>query len=97
MTVNQKQAHLAGKLHQEAVAGGPMRGGSAGGKSKAGRQPKRRHTKQSDDGDDSDCSLSKEDGLALLHEIDTAFGSRPGGGAFKESNFYYGEGIHDYY
>jgi len=96
MQADQKGAHLAGKVHREAVSG-PIIGGSAarkkGGKSGAG-QPNRRHSKESDD---DDASLSTESGLGLLRDIDTAFGLLPGGGAYKESNFYYGSGIHDYY
>jgi hypothetical protein len=91
MLASQKAAHVIGKIHQEAVRG-PTAGGSAagkkGGKSKD-RQANRRHTKQSGNGYNSDSSMSTEDGLSLLREIDTAFGLRPRGGAYKESNFYY--------
>lgn len=97
MKAKDKEAHLAGRHHKEAVAGSRA-GGSAGGgkkadgKSQAGETTsKSSRTERNDDGDDSDssCSFSREDGLSLLHEIDTGFGCRPGGGAYKESNFYY--------
>lgn len=91
MQVKDKETHLAGKLHQKALRGPMMTGGSAArkktGKSKT-RQPKHGRAKKSDDGDYSDY-LSKEEASSLLHEIDTAFGLLPGGGAYKESNFYY--------
>ena len=99
MLAHQKDAHLSGKAHREAVSGSTARGSTArnkGEKLKA-RQPNRRHSRQSDDGDDSTSTLSTESGLGLLRDIDTAFGLLPGGGAYKESNFYYGPGIHDYY
>lgn len=89
--VKDKETHLAGKLHQKALRGPMMTGGSAArkktGKSKT-RQPKHGRAKKSDDRDYSDY-LSKEEASSLLHEIDTAFGLLPGGGAYKESNFYY--------
>ena len=93
---NQKDSHLAGKGHREAVSGPTIGARKKGDKSKA-RQPSRRHGKQSDDGDESSSSMSTESGLGLLHDIDTTFGLCPGGGAYKERNFYYGPGIHDYY
>lgn len=36
------------------------------------------------------------DGMGALHDIDTAFGLLPGGGAYKESNHYYGPGLLDF-
>ena len=70
-----------------------MAGGLIAGK-KAGKL-KRRHNKGKDNRDES--LLSREEGLSLLHDIDTAFGLKPEGGAYKESNFYYGPSIYDYY
>ncbi|TDL24752.1 hypothetical protein BD410DRAFT_837679 [Rickenella mellea] len=37
------------------------------------------------------------DGEGILHDIDTQWGMMPHGGAYKESNFYYGPGDDDYY
>jgi len=33
----------------------------------------------------------------ILHDIDTQWGSMPGGGAYSDSNFYYGPGEYDFY
>ena len=37
------------------------------------------------------------DARGIAHDIDTQWGSMPGGGAYKDSNHYYGPGIYDYY
>lgn len=37
------------------------------------------------------------DARSILHEIDTQWGDMPGGGAYKDSNHYYGPGEYDYY
>ncbi|KAE9395139.1 hypothetical protein BT96DRAFT_161548 [Gymnopus androsaceus JB14] len=49
-----------------------------------------------EDNDDSH-SMTNSDVAGLLHDIDTAFGCLPGGGAYKESRQYYGPGKYDYY
>jgi hypothetical protein len=82
MHVNSKEAHLAGRLHKEIVAGSRVEGFAgggkkAGGKSRAGH--KSRRTERNDYAEDS----------SLLRDIDTAFGLLPRGGAYKVSNFYY--------
>lgn len=33
---------------------------------------------------------------AVLHDIDTQWGAIPGGGAYKESNCYFGPGVYDF-
>ncbi len=37
------------------------------------------------------------EGIGILHDIDTQWGMIPGGGAYKESNHYYGPGEWDFY
>ena len=37
------------------------------------------------------------DARGIAHDIDTQWGSMPGGGAYSDSNHYYGEGEYDYY
>jgi len=56
-------------------------GGQAGGSSQG--QTHRRITVENSNGTDDD-----EDYSDLLYDIDTAFGCKPHGGAYKESNFY---------
>lgn len=54
--------------------------------------------------DDSDAedkmgfdSDNESDVAGILHDIDTAFGLLPHGGAYKESRHYYGPSKYDYY
>jgi hypothetical protein len=81
MHAKDREAHLAGKSHRDG-ASTTKKAKSKGGSSK--------FTPTEDE-------FTREDGLFLLREIDTGFGCRPGGGAYKESNKYYGPGIYDYY
>ncbi|ESK87666.1 hypothetical protein Moror_1888 [Moniliophthora roreri MCA 2997] len=37
------------------------------------------------------------DARGILHDVDTQWGLIPGGGAYKESNFYYGSDQYDFY
>jgi len=37
------------------------------------------------------------DARSVAHDIDTQWGLIPGGGAYSDSNFYYGSGEYDYY
>ncbi|GCA64116.1 hypothetical protein KIPB_013226 [Kipferlia bialata] len=44
-----------------------------------------------------DTAMNMWDNICLIHEIDTQWGSMPGGGAYSCSNYYYGPGEFDYY
>ena len=37
------------------------------------------------------------DARSIAHDIDTQWGELPGGGAYSDSNYYYGPGEYDYY
>ena len=37
------------------------------------------------------------DARSIAHEIDTQWGDLPEGGAYSDSNYYYGPGDYDYY
>jgi len=37
------------------------------------------------------------DAAGIAHDIDTQWGAMPWGGAYKESNHFYGPGVYDYY
>ncbi len=37
------------------------------------------------------------DARSIAHDIDTQWGSMPGGGAYSDSNSYYGSGAYDYW
>ena len=37
------------------------------------------------------------DARGLAHDIDTQWGSMPGGGAYSDSNHYFGPGEYDFY
>ncbi|KAF8066513.1 hypothetical protein FPV67DRAFT_1190770 [Lyophyllum atratum] len=96
MGVADMNDHLMGKRHAKNLgkkAAGKRPGkNAAGSNSKKGRKPPPSpgYSPYSDD-------FTHEDGLALLRDIDTQWGLLPGGGAYKESNHYFGPGIHDYY
>lgn len=53
------------------------------------RQPRRRVYRKYD--------YDRDELAGLIRDIDTQWGMIPGGGAYKESNHYYGPGIYDYY
>ena len=44
-----------------------------------------------------DDGIDDWDARGILHDIDTQWGAMPHGGAYKESNTYYGSGDHDFY
>ena len=46
---------------------------------------------------DVDQASDAFDARGIAHDIETQWGSIPGGGAYKDSNHYYGPGIYDYY
>ncbi|KAK7047892.1 hypothetical protein VNI00_006220 [Paramarasmius palmivorus] len=70
------------------------RGGDGGGGSGRGSKSRGRMRGRSDY---DDSYMSEDDARALLHDIDTGFGCNPSGGAYSESDFYYGPGDYDYY
>jgi hypothetical protein len=43
------------------------------------------------------AALDYWDAKGILKDIDTQWGAIPGGGAYKESDFYYGPGEYDNY
>ncbi|KAG9035386.1 hypothetical protein FRB95_011406 [Tulasnella sp. JGI-2019a] len=96
MQLQNKAAHLNGSAHQHAQRnhdhGGGGDGGSSGDSSGddsfGGSIRDREYRKYRDEQDEL---------LGLLHDIDTQWGLLPEGGAYKESNHYFGPGIHDYY
>lgn len=47
--------------------------------------------------DDVDAASHAWDMRGLLHDIDTQWGMIPGGGAYGESDNYYGPGEYDFY
>jgi hypothetical protein len=47
--------------------------------------------------EDVDAASDARDARGILHDIDTQWGSMPGGGAYSDSNFYYGPGKYDFY
>jgi len=112
MHQDSRRSHLAGKAHDKKLMGDGDSGDGAGStkkKTKALDKGKSLplHPGGPDDSDDPDDEsgsdsyysngISREDAAHLLWEIDTQWGMIPGGGAYKESNHYYGPGIHDYY
>jgi len=101
-----KDTHLAGRRHQENLA--KQATGEGTSKTAAGPAYTRKRTGgksrrpppspgPSSPGSSDDGYFSQEEGLALLRDIDTQWGAMPWGGAYKESNHYYGPGIYDYY
>jgi hypothetical protein len=46
---------------------------------------------------DVDAASDAWDARGILHDIDTQWGLIPGGGAYSDSNFYYGPGEYDFY
>jgi len=59
--------------------------------------PEDPESSDSDTGNIMGWSDNESDIDELLHDIDTAFGVLPHGGAYKESRHYYGPSKHDYY
>lgn len=47
--------------------------------------------------DDVDRASNDWDAMGILHDIDTQWGAIPGGGAYSDSNDYFGSGDYDYY
>ena len=47
--------------------------------------------------DDVDRASDAWDARSIAHDIDTQWGEMPGGGAYSNSNHYYGPGCYDYY
>ena len=47
--------------------------------------------------EDVEAASDAWDARGILHDIDTQWGAIPGGGAYKDSDFYYGPGEYDYY
>ncbi|KAF6250563.1 hypothetical protein COO60DRAFT_797931 [Scenedesmus sp. NREL 46B-D3] len=47
--------------------------------------------------DDVQAASDAWDARSLAYDIDTQWGARPWGGAYKDSNTYYGPGIYDFY
>ena len=46
---------------------------------------------------DVQAASSAWDARSIAHDIDTQWGDMPGGGAYSDSNYYYGPGEYDYY
>lgn len=46
---------------------------------------------------DVEAASSAWDARSIAHDIDTQWGTMPGGGAYSDSNDYYGPGEFDYY
>ena len=46
--------------------------------------------------EDVDAASDTWDARGILHDIDTQWGLMPGGGAYSDSNFYYGPGEYDF-
>jgi hypothetical protein len=46
---------------------------------------------------DVDAAFDAWDARGILHDIDMQWGLIPGGGAYSDSNFYYGPGRYDFY
>jgi hypothetical protein len=51
----------------------------------------------SDDEYDGARRSDEEDARSILYDIDTQWGMMPQGGAYKDSNHYYGTGMYDFY
>jgi hypothetical protein len=46
---------------------------------------------------DVEAASDAWDARGIAHDIDTQWGMMPGGGAYKDSNLYYGPDCYDYY
>jgi hypothetical protein len=46
---------------------------------------------------DVEMASSSWDARSIAHEIDTQWGDMPGGGAYSDSNYYFGPGEYDFY
>jgi len=46
---------------------------------------------------DVDKASNAWDARSIAHDIDTQWGDMPCGGAYSDSNFYFGPGVYDYY
>ena len=46
---------------------------------------------------DVEAASNNWDARSIAHDIDTQWGTMPGGGAYSISNHYYGPGCYDYY
>ncbi|KAG6888585.1 hypothetical protein C0995_007267 [Termitomyces sp. Mi166 len=94
MPLSSKTSHEAGKQHmarkREIAKSQRLRNR---GKKKTNQGPKRVKPQHNTDND----SFDEEDLRGLLYDIDTQWGLLPGGGAYKESNHYFGCGIDDDY
>ncbi|KDQ17945.1 hypothetical protein BOTBODRAFT_171644 [Botryobasidium botryosum FD-172 SS1] len=83
MQSGSKDSHLGGRAHREKLGYG----------SEGARRKKTSPPYYSDSYDD----LSEDEAAGILYDIDTQWGAMPQGGAYKDSNHYYGPGIYDYY
>jgi len=98
MQLGSQASHLAGQPHANQLASQSNPGQSSAGipiqaYHEAGVKPSRRRAPSAKE---IQAASDAWDARGILHDIDTQWGLIPGGGAYKESNHYYGAGEYDF-